>query len=207
MNKILKIIIYFIIVSSLLFLDYIIFLHVIKGIFEYDYNQLVNMVRPWFTILGIVITGSIAIYVMIRNHEHQNYLKQLDSEINDDMQLRKAAIILNEIDTICKTYAKSFKTSVVIDNIGPDKLIEICGEIINECKKIREMDVNFDSQLYVDTINLISKLMILIREAEITLVINKGNTSFQKLNEIFTDASVLTSKYIEDSEYITKVDK
>lgn len=207
MNKTVKIIIYFIIVSSLLFLDYIIFLHVIKSIFEYDYNQLVNMVRPWFTILGIVITGSIAIYVMIRNHEHQNYLKQLDSEINDDMQLRKAAIILNEIDAICRTYAKAFKTSEIINEIGPNKLIEICEEIINECKKIREMDVNFDSQLYVDTIKLISDLMIRIREAEITLVINKGNTSFQKLNEIFTDASVLTSKYIEDSEYITKVDK
>lgn len=207
MNKTVKIIIYFIIVSSLLFLDYVIFLHVIKSIFEYDYNQLVNMVRPWFTILGIAITGSIAIYVMIRNHEHQNYLKQLDSEINDDMQLRKAAIILNEIDAICRTYAKAFKTSEIINEIGPNKLIEICEEIINECKKIREMDVNFDSQLYVDTIKLISDLMIRIREAEITLVINKGNTSFQKLNEIFTDASVLTSKYIEDSEYITKVDK
>lgn len=207
MNKTVKIIIYFIIVSSLLFLDYIIFLHVIKSIFEYDYNQLVNMVRPWFTILGIVITGSIAIYVMIRNHEHQNDLKQLDSEINDDMQLRKAAIILNEIDTICESYAKAFETSKVIDDIGPKKLTEICEEIINECKKIREMDVNFDSQLYVDTINLISKLMILIREAEITLVINKDNVSFQNLNEIFTKANLLTTKYIENSEYITKVDK
>ncbi|MEB7723400.1 hypothetical protein [Mammaliicoccus fleurettii] len=207
MNKTVKIIIYFIIVSSLLFLDYIVFLHVIKSIFEYDYNQLVNMVRPWFTIIGIIITGSIAIYVMNRNHAHQNDLKQLDSEINDDMQLRKAAIILNEIDAICRTYAKAFKTSEIINEIGPNKLIEICEEIISECKKVREIDVNFNSQLYEETINTISKLMILIREAEITLVINMHNTSFQKLNDIFTEASVLTTKYIEDSEYITKVDK
>ncbi len=206
MNKIIKIIIYFIIVSSLVFLDYIIFLHVLKNIFEYDYNQLVKMVSPWFTILGIIVTGSIAIYVMNKNHGHQNDLKKLESKINDDMQLRKAAIILNEIDAICRTYAKAFEKQNIINDIGPNKLIEICEEIISECKKIREMDVNFDTQLYVDTIKLISNLMILIREAEITLVIDGQDTSYHKLKTIFTSASILTTSYIDESEYITKAD-
>lgn len=203
----LKGLMYLALIISIVILDYIIFFHVLKLIFNYNNKEMLNIISPFTTIAGIAITGYIAIYVMKRNHKFDILKLNKEREIRDSTSQREIDYLLSEISIITHGYGQNIRTTNDIRKLSIEHIKKELLEIEKGCKHIRNIKFYEIKDRQINNLRLIDEVLRSVKNAEIDLIYYGITVDANKLGERFRTIYNLIHDHIELSEYVNFMDE
>lgn len=174
-----------ILIISILIFDYVVFFHSLKLIFNYNNKEMLNIISPFMTIAGIIITGYIAIYVMRKNHEFD--IKNINEEHKnqDNRSQREIDYLLSEISIFAHGYGQNIRKTLDIQKLTIEHIKKELLYIEKSCKQIRNIKFYKINDRQIGNLRLIDEVMRNVKNAEIDLIQKGFSVDANQLGEKF----------------------
>lgn len=201
-NTFIKGLMFVLLLISLLIFDYIVFFHTLKLVFNYNNKELLNIISPFTTIVGIIITGYVAIYVMQKNHKFDIKNLKMEREIQDIRSQREVDYLLSEISIFAYGYGKKITKTLDIQKLTIEHIRKELLYIENSCKQIRNIKFYEINDRKIDNMHLIDEIMRNVKNADIDLIQKGFSVDANLLGEKFRKIYNLIYDHIETSEFV-----
>lgn len=201
-NTFIKGLMFVLLLISLLIFDYIVFFHTLKLVFNYNNKELLNIISPFTTIVGIIITGYVAIYVMQKNHKFDIKNLKMEREIQDIRSQREVDYLLSEISIFAYGYGKKITKTLDIQKLTIEHIRKELLYIEKSCKQIRNIKFYEINDRQIDNMHLIDEIMRNVKNADIDLIQKGFSVDANLLGEKFRKIYNLIYDHIETSEFV-----
>ncbi|WP_158256842.1 hypothetical protein, partial [Mammaliicoccus vitulinus] len=168
----------------------------------YNNKELLNIISPFTTIVGIIITGYVAIYVMQKNHKFDIKNLKMEREIQDIRSQREVDYLLSEISIFAYGYGKKITKTLDIQKLTIEHIRKELLYIENSCKQIRNIKFYEINDRKIDNMHLIDEIMRNVKNADIDLIQKGFSVDANLLGEKFRKIYNLIYDHIETSEFV-----
>ncbi|MDK9860905.1 hypothetical protein P1A29_10700 [Staphylococcus equorum] len=199
--------IYCVIIASLLLINYIIVFHIIKLIFHYSNSDLLSIITPFMTILGIGMTGFVAIFVMKKNHSHEISILKRNEIKNDIIKQREVEYLLQQISIISLGYGRNLNSTSDLQRITIPHINKELNEIQSICKDIRIAKFTNINDRQIENLEVCDLIVNQVKSAEIDLLYSGYLIQINELKDRFRKVYNLIYDHASKSNNITLKDK
>jgi|SRR5699024_5532480 len=193
----------YIILFSLLILIYFLTLSSLSELIKVPIVSLVSFSIPIITFLSIIVSASVAIFVMKKNHKENLCIRKAERMDQDTLTIMRSERILNDYIMISGGYSRGIKTTSDIQEVSIDKLLNETEKIISDCKKVREYDYYYLDDRQIEIFELTDTLIAISKNIEILLIKDGINVQPKDISDKFNDIKSSLEEFFKDSKYIT----
>lgn len=193
----------YIILFSLLILIYFLTLSSLSELIKVPIVSLVSFSIPIITFLSIIVSASVAIFVMKKNHKESLRIRKKERMDQDTLTIMRSERILNDYIMISDGYSRGVKTTSDIQKVSIDKLLNEVERIISDCKKVREYDYYYVDDRQIEIFELTDTLIAISKNIEILLIRDGIKIQPKVISDKFNDINGSLEEFFKDSKYIT----
>ncbi|WP_204168222.1 hypothetical protein [Mammaliicoccus sciuri] len=193
----------YIILFSLLILIYFLTLNSLSELIKVPIVSLVSFSIPIITFLSIIVSASVAIFVMKKNHEENLWIRKKERMDQDTLTIMRSERILNDYIMISDGYSRGIKTTSDIQVVSIDKLLNEIERIISDCKKVREYDYYYIDNRQIEIFELTDSLIAISKNIENLLIRDGIKAQPKVISDKFNEIKSSLEEFFKDSKYIT----
>lgn len=168
-------------------------------------------------LIGIIVSASVAIWVMDRNQKHSISLENAKTEKErnkikyensnkDKITQQRAERILNSLSVYSHGYALGISSYNDIQKIGKQHIISELIEMIAICKEVRKFDYFTFGERQIETIKLCDEILREAKNIQMNLIAPDQLPSAATISQKFRKIYNLLYDYYENSEHVSLED-